>query len=574
MFTGCYTTQTRIKAANKLAEAALFEAEALSAFSPSGPDGTALFEETWRDVMFNQFHDILPGAGIPDTREYSLGFFQKTLARANTQKSLACYALAGLTDTSAITGGRPLVNESEGAGVGYGIADGHGLSRVERGAGMRRGYLLFNTAGEREDVATLSVWDWPGDQKALKITDSTGNTLPFQILEADIVYCQHRRTDIAVACAVPPMGWRLVVIDEDADAPVPPFDRGNPPQVHTPYEYILENEHILAEFDPVSGSVSKLVDKCTERLAAVRGRFSVFTESSGTHPAWVVGRYKNDEEQITIDKIEPLYKGSVRNAIKVSGRYKNSIITYVATLDKGARHLAITADFDWLEAGSADTGVPQLRFVINNVPESAGYFYDVPYGSVKRPGMDLDVPGLSYACSCPSQDPALAIISRDRYGYRCVGNTMALTLLRSSNGPDPYPELGRRSATFHLAVVDQPTPAELGALSMRLNHPTFAVSVTGHSGDLPAEYSLLKCDAAISGVKLAEDGSGDLIIRLYDQNSGHCASLTLAEEVESAHLCSLTEAPGGLLETNCSTVTVPMRIHGVSTVRVKLRRKQ
>ena len=569
VFTGCYTTQTRIKAANRLAEAVLFEAEALTALSPVKKNAdTTLFEEAWHDVLFNQFHDILPGAGTIDTREYALGLFQNVLANANSQKGIVCYAIADAVDTSAIDSGRLCeTTTSEGAGVGYMVDAEHGLARVERGKGLRRGYLLFNTAGAREDVTEFTIWDWIGDMDAMIVTDSEGNHLPFQILRKNEEYWQHRKTDIAVYAALPPMGWRLIVIDEDTNAPIQnPF--GENLRVNEPFEYILENSIIRAEIDPVNGQISELSDKRSGKIIARNCGFNGLTESGASeYPAWMIGRYMNDSVSCTVDKIEWLHTGELRNTIKVSGIYKNSKLIYTISLDKDAEYLTINASTDWLEQGSSEVGIPQLHFVAELTSHSQEFLYDIQFGTIRRSPIDLDVPGLTYACSLHEDDRSLAIISRDKYGYRCSENRMSLTLIRSSFGPDPYPELFRHTFTLHLAIT---SPERITALSARLCHPAFSHSVPAHKGMLPAEYSLLSCDTAISGIKTAEDGSGDIIIRLYNEsNQRRDATITLANDLESACLCSITETPGEQLKFIDNEVIVPMHKHKLATIRLR-----
>ena len=569
LLTGCYTTQSRIKAANRIAEAALFEAEALAALTPAAAVDFACFEDAWRDVLFNQFHDIIPGSGVIDTREHARGLFQEALANANAQKGIACYAICDRVDTSAIGTEEPGAAVSEGAGVGYAVEGGHGLARVERGRGVRRGYLLFNTAGAREDAAELTIWDWTGDLKALRVTGISGERLPFQILEENKPYWGHKRTDLLVHCGVPAMGWRLLLVDED-DCELAPYAVATAPRVQYPYEYALENEILRAVIDPAGGFIREIVDKRTGAVTATNAGFSGLTESAhGSMTAWVVARYKNDETPIAVDQMEWTHKGPLRSAVKATGHYKDSRITYTYSLDRGAEYVAVSAQVDWLEHGTPDKGVPQLRFIAEHASGTDTYLYDIPFGSVKRPPMDMDVPGLSYACSQPARGPALAILSRDKYGYRCADGKLSLTLIRSACDPDPFPELYRHDFTLYLAVPGEATAAHMGALSEKLCHPVFAQSVAAHGGTLPAAHSLLDCDAALSGVKLAEDGSGDIVVRIYDDTGeGREAHVALTAGVASARLCSLTELPGEALCVSGNIVTVPLRKNGLATVRL------
>jgi alpha-mannosidase len=59
---GTYTTQGRIKRHNRLVERKLHEVEALAVLV--GDDSRPVLEQHWRDVLLNQFHDILPGSSI------------------------------------------------------------------------------------------------------------------------------------------------------------------------------------------------------------------------------------------------------------------------------------------------------------------------------------------------------------------------------------------------------------------------------------------------------------------------------------------------------------------------------
>ena len=59
---GTYTTQGRIKKYNRVIERKLHEVEALAVIT--GDDSRPVLAEAWREVLLNQFHDIIPGSSI------------------------------------------------------------------------------------------------------------------------------------------------------------------------------------------------------------------------------------------------------------------------------------------------------------------------------------------------------------------------------------------------------------------------------------------------------------------------------------------------------------------------------
>ncbi|MHC4948609.1 MAG: alpha-mannosidase [Planctomycetota bacterium] len=69
---GTYTTQSRLKVANRRAEIALRSAEWLAFAGPApideatGAEIRGRLDETWKTLLLNQFHDILPGSSIPE----------------------------------------------------------------------------------------------------------------------------------------------------------------------------------------------------------------------------------------------------------------------------------------------------------------------------------------------------------------------------------------------------------------------------------------------------------------------------------------------------------------------------
>ena len=102
IFTGCYTSQSKIKRANKIGEDRLFASEVLDAQAAlTCPDfkTASPFEYGWRKILFNQFHDILPGSGVSDTREYALGEFQKAAAAADINAGHAMESICKNIDT-------------------------------------------------------------------------------------------------------------------------------------------------------------------------------------------------------------------------------------------------------------------------------------------------------------------------------------------------------------------------------------------------------------------------------------------------------------------------------------------
>lgn len=72
---GTYTTQAQIKRHNRLVERQLHEVEALAV--AVGDDSRPVLAELWREVLLNQFHDIIPGSSIARVNREALETYRR-----------------------------------------------------------------------------------------------------------------------------------------------------------------------------------------------------------------------------------------------------------------------------------------------------------------------------------------------------------------------------------------------------------------------------------------------------------------------------------------------------------------
>ncbi|WP_377504564.1 alpha-mannosidase [Octadecabacter sp. R77987] len=103
---GVYTSQGWIKRANRKAEWALHEAEALSAMAGLSPDLT----EAWQLLCLNQFHDIVTGTSVAQVFDDARADYTRTMELAGAASAAAADVLAmqepALANTSPVSGAR------------------------------------------------------------------------------------------------------------------------------------------------------------------------------------------------------------------------------------------------------------------------------------------------------------------------------------------------------------------------------------------------------------------------------------------------------------------------------------
>jgi len=566
IFTGCYTSQTRIKMANRVAEAKLNEAEAYSAIAKSFASGryrTDSFEKAWEKTLFNHFHDILPGSGVIDTREYALGQFQEILAVTNTEISTALNCIASKINTSGLVNLEEDCDDtiSEGAGVGYAIKD-FNLPQTERGKGKSRIFHLFNSSAvKRNEPVELTVWDWPADKDRIVIKDSEGKETRFQRMENDILpwqqvpYWGHEYMRLLVNVNVPAYGYSTYVLEEK-EIECAPVNLPSDPRTENPQSFILENDFVKTVFDTQNALLLSIVDKKTGReMLDSKKPSAVFRlieeDDSKGMTAWVVGRYMNIISLHKDVKVERFNSGKnlLRQWIAYSIAFRRSKLHVKVSLDHNSTQLNFEVECDWQEVAERDKHIPQLNFAIPLAYKCRLYRYDIPFGTIERQELDMDVPGNSWMLAVPEEavTKALMIITGTKYGFRGFNDTMSLSLIRSSYDPDPYPENGIHRFKFAIAVVETDSSHELIQQAYHFNHPVSFISGTRHRGLLPCTQSfiaLLSGSAAISAIKLPEkDNSGKKwIIRLYETDGKDTiVKLQFAADVAAASFVDIHE---------------------------------
>ena len=561
---GCYTAQSRIKQKNKQTENELYNAAALSAFAQiSTVEPKFVKQESKQRFLTTHFHDIVTGSCRPDTRMFALGEYQNILADVLNTKKMNARSISENIDTMRFFSGEEEEDRAFGAGAGS--------WQYSFSGGMRRIFHVFNTElGETEKVIKLTLWDWQGDKSRLIVTDSRGEELEHQVLEDGFShYWGHSFITVLVYARISAGGYTTIICDEGAydgtKAVYWPEKRQQRPE-----EFVLENEFLRAEFNRMNGKLVKVCDKVSGKLyeGLDEGGFALVTEAcrkeishwGSEMSAWIVGRYKEIED---IQKNCELtsYHGPLRSGITCEfsfGERSESKVKFEAYLDKGSRLIRYRTNVRWLETGSHEKGVPQLSFRTPLGETSDDKFrFDVPFGTMDRPGMHQDMPGLTYA-----EKSGISIMSADTYGYRCNGDTIALTVLRGSFEPDPFPEYGDHEMQF---AVGFGCGEEKDSF---MNEP-YAVSAYAHEGSLPADASLISLNGAGMKISSLEAADGGIVLRVYNSGDSACeAGAAIGRSISSAALTDYFGRETGEVKLSGDSVSFTAQPHTIYTVRI------
>lgn len=607
--TGCYTSQSLIKKANRYSENRLADAEFSATIAWKIQDQRyphEKLEKSWRDCLFNHFHDILPGSGIRDTRHYTMGLFQKIMADTSMIETISMRQLAAMIDTSVPhsegTSNQALppifYKDAFGAGVGIGAGNGN-LSAAEQSSGAGdRPFVIFNTiAIDRAEVVEVMIWDnpVPGDETPLKdrpfvVRTPWGELLPTQFISKGHEW-GHRYIKVAFPAKVCGYGYSLYTLHEAETEKNESKLKLLQPPYHCSYmtrekaaRFGCENEYIILEINPKTGGILRLYDKLSGQDIISPGCLVPMLEYALERPhemsSWQID-FHDKTEALKIKSIAYVTAGPYKIGIKVESEIHNSKFTVIYEVEQNSPQIAIHIKGAWLEIGGENVGCPSLRMPFAFNLDSVKASYEIPFGTIERNlHNDEEVPALQWVKVNGIKNKkhmGCLLLNDCKHGHALDGNVLRISLIRSSYSPDPSPELGEHE--IHLALVPfsgNLTDAESAGYGRKFNHKPRTVGTDIHSGPLPTKGQFIKLSAGniiVSGLKKAEDDNA-LIIRFYEMEGKNTSFKVYFNKifgtVKKACMVDLMERPLNTAKPQItpSHVTIEAPAYGIVSAKM------
>ncbi|MEH2055798.1 MAG: alpha-mannosidase [Nostoc sp.] len=412
---GCYTTHADQKRWNRRCENLLYQAElfaTLATVSCGVIYPKAEIEAAWKLVLFQQFHDILPGSSITQVYTDALPQWQQVeqVGTRILQSSLLAIA-------SHITLSEPPKPDS-------------------------LPIFVFNSLNwQRSEVVSVAL---PTPEE-WQIYDTSGKQLLSQLSKPS--------TLLFLATEIPPVGYRIFWLSPSSpSSPLLP-------------DWILENEFLRVVIDPDTGDLSSVFDKTYQRevLNGAGNQLQAFKDSGQYWDAWNIDpNYAQHPLPATnLQSIQWLEQGLVQSRVRVVRQLGESEFCQDYILQAGSPLLNIATTVNWQE----NHVLVKAAFPLNIEADFATY--EIPCGAIRRPTKlqtpteqaKWEVPALRWAdlTAEDTQDISkiqnhygVSLLNDCKYGYDSKPNQLRLTLLRSPNWPDSQADRGFHQFTYSL----------------------------------------------------------------------------------------------------------------------------
>ncbi|NLL84026.1 MAG: alpha-mannosidase [Lentisphaerae bacterium] len=387
---GTLTTQAAIKRWNRRAEEALRAAEMVCATATMVEYPAADFDEMWKLVLMNQFHDIIPGSSINRVNVEAVEDLQAVVKRC---KELTDKAATGLL--SAAEGALTLFNPS--------TTDYVGMIQLPEGWEGAAGDAI--TAQQREGSGTV-----------------VGVTVPGQ------TFVTIKREDGA-ECAAECVAEGPYVLDNGE------------------MRYTFDaNLRLISAYDIEASR--EVIDSKTPANC-----LGLYHDYPHKYDAWEIDEYYRNMRagEAVVEGCVKRIEGAARCGLKATLRLGLSVLQQTIWLEAGSKRIDFVTEADWGErhkmlrvAFPTTIVAPQAKFEIQY-----GYVERATHDNTKWQYGQFEVVGQRWA-DLSERDYGVALLNDSKYGYRIKEGLLELTLLRAPTEPDPVADLGRHQFTYSL----------------------------------------------------------------------------------------------------------------------------
>jgi alpha-mannosidase len=358
-----------------------------------------------------------------------------------------------------------------------------------------------------------------------------------------------------------------------------PLTGARPPHPVTVNGRVLDNGLVRVEVAE-DGTLASVYDLRARRevLAEPGNLLRLHTDLPNYWDAWDIDKhYRNrytdllDASSVTVVEQDPLI-----GAIRVERSFgKGSTITQTITLRAGSPRIDVETDIDWHETEK----ILKAAFPVDiRAPHSSA---EIQFGHIQRPthtntsweAARFEVSGHRWV-HIGEPGYGVAVINDSTYGHdvtRTVREdggtttTVRLSLVRAPRIPDPEADQGRHRLTY--ALLPGARIEDAVAEGYALNLP---LRVADAAGAPEPVVSVEGEGVTVEAVKLADDTSGDVVVRLYESRGGRATGvLRTGFPLAGAQITDLLERPLQDADRTGGGVAVALRPFQILTLRLK-----
>ena len=513
---GTYTSQAMVKQNNRKCELALREMELWSvlAMNKGMTYNLSKADALWKELLLHQFHDILPGSSIAKVYVEAENAFHEILDGADELQKDALNALTDQKEDQAVT--------------------------------------VFNSLSfPRKMLVELP------DAFANGAKTVDGTAVPVQKI-GDVVKASVEVPSCGAVSLVPAEGQ----VEEKA-VTVASCDGG----------FTMENSQIKAVVNEKGEVISFVLKESGREFAAdAMNRFHLYKDVPRLFDAWDIdSNYIDQEIEAAKNVTVSMEADGLEGVLKVTGEISNSTFTQYIRLAADSRRIEFETEIDWKEMHRLlKAGFPVNVYAENGINEMQFGFVERPAHRSRAYDKDrFEVCNHRYSALADGAHGA-AVLNDSKYGISMNGNALELTLLRAATCPEMCADNRVHHFTYAFTAWEGNfAESDVVRQGYELNVKPV---VAGGAAPTFSALTIDKGNVILDTMKPAEDGSGDIILRLYEsKKAAVTAEVTLSDllQGEKVYLCDMLENCKEEIPVENGVLPLDFHAFEIKTIRIK-----
>jgi len=505
-FFGVFSDTPQIKKDNRRTEYALFNAEKMAVLERAWngrPFPQEALHHVCEDMLFNHFHDILGGACIKDAYVDAAHLHGRAIQNARETLFASLHRMTNeihLPPTEGVAWNLVLWNPNDAAF--------HGQVEAE----------------------VQWIWEFGWYEGPLCVEDENGNRYPCQQIQARECVPGFRSRFLFDA-DVPPMGYRVYrLYREEAPARSDALCSA----VCSETEAVLENAQTRVTLDLHHGGIASITDLKTGKVRAAQAAVPVVRKDESDVWAFNFTGF-GDKEHFEVQWAKVLENGPQRSRIRLHMCYGMTSFQQDFLLRADSDEVECRYQVNWQEAHKTF----KLSFAMPYPHLTAA----TPYSQTVRAFDGRELPAGPWIDCTDDAGNGMTLYSDSLFAYHTTENAVEATVLRSPIFGDMrifppkdvcYEHLGQGITEGSLKLVwhEKQQNRVLWQTADHWNNPVIVIDESNHVGTQPTVFSAYIIhtddDIRLTAMKEAEDGSGDLILRIQNlANAPGVAAITL-----------------------------------------------
>lgn len=482
---GVYANYSRIKKRNRMAEYAVLNAEKAGLIA--GDYDAKALSDCWKDILFNQFHDILGGASIKDAYVHAEDMLGRAIATANEHMH---FSLQSVTRKIQMPGKNP---DTKWNIVVWNLNPKPYEGLVEA------------------EVQWVHEFDWYAE--GIRLEDEEGVVYPCQIIREKSVIPGFR-SRFAFHAKIPAVGYKVFKLVQTEE----------PVVKHTVDTGRIQTNRLTVTFSPETGCIESVVDRLTGQSLSGSTLVPVCYTDNGDTWAFNIQGYEDDARHFTFEGFQVIESGQLLTEIKGTYRLGHSSLEMYYRFYADAPYFDVRYRVNWEEKHA----VLKLETAVSHDQHTAA----VPFGCVERGAATQDVPlGLWL------QADAFTLSATGVFAYRMLEQSLGLTLLRSPIYGDlrikpidmslDYDIIDRGIVEGGIRMAFAGDPWDMAEAFQ--NQPV-VIPESCHGGDLPGTHSFFEMrteGVQLAAIKQGED-DGCPVFRAVETQGRPCKAKLMA----------------------------------------------